>query len=82
MALLALYKCASIAILLTLLTEYTQSLAYRRVNIVTVDLGHLVSPKFSSDWAVEVTGGSSAADRLAGQHGFINLGQVYVHVVT
>lgn len=31
---------------------------------------------FTNSWAVEVTGGSEAADQLAAKHGFINHGSV------
>ena len=32
--------------------------------------------KFTNRWAVEVLGGSAAADTLAKKYGFINMGQV------
>ena len=32
--------------------------------------------RYSNDWAVEVSGGLSAANQLAARHGFVNLGQV------
>ena len=35
------------------------------------------SPSYTNDWAVEVEGGSEAADLLAGTFGFINMGQVW-----
>ena len=34
------------------------------------------SPSYSNDWAVEIEGGSEAADLVAGTFGFINMGQV------
>ncbi len=33
-------------------------------------------PRYTNSWAVEVSGGSLAADELANKHGFVNLGQV------
>ena len=33
-------------------------------------------PRYSNDWAVEVNGGATEADRLAAKHGFVNMGQV------
>lgn len=33
-------------------------------------------PLYTNSWAVEVTGGPEAADRLARKHGLHNLGQV------
>lgn len=35
--------------------------------------------RYSNSWAVEVRGGSAAADALAHKHGFVNLGQVNLH---
>lgn len=31
---------------------------------------------FSNQWAVHISGGNGAADRVAQRHGFINLGRV------
>ena len=33
-------------------------------------------PRYTNSWAVEVRGGTEAADQLAQSHGFLNLGQV------
>lgn len=34
------------------------------------------SPRYTESWAVEVRGGREAADKLAKDHGFTNLGEV------
>lgn len=39
---------------------------------------HATGARYSSSWAVEVRGGSTAADALAHKHGFVNLGQVII----
>lgn len=38
--------------------------------------------RYSNSWAVEVKGGHEVAEQLARKHGFINRGQVPVHVYT
>ena len=40
---------------------------------------HATGARYSNSWAVEVHGGSAAADALAHKHGFVNLGQVILH---
>ena len=70
------FKWAStVVILLVLLSGNTQLVSAVYGTFQDLDLGFLVSPKFSSDWAVEVTE-EGTADQLARKHGFINLGQV------
>ena len=38
--------------------------------------GYDVPPAYTNSWAVQVEGGSSAAEALAAKYGFINKGQV------
>ena len=57
--------------------------AIRLVAIIFVFLSRSVpfadsSSHYTDSWAVEVRGGRQAADTLAKEHGFLNLGEVSV----
>lgn len=44
--------------------------------------GYAAEARYSSSWAVEVSGGSTTADALAHKYGFTNLGQVKLRYVS
>ena len=35
--------------------------------------------QYTRNWAVEIRGGREAADKLAKEHGFTNMGEVYLY---
>lgn len=37
---------------------------------------------YSNRWIVEIEGGNNEANRLARQHGFVNVGKVGLHVIS
>ena len=50
--------------------------------LICIVTGAKEKERYSNSWAVEVRGGAEKAEELARKHGFVNLGQVRIQLLT